>query len=104
MLRQEQRAEIRVLARQGKGIRAIARELGISRTTVGRYLGDPAARGYGPRALLRIASASLSEVAAGLHRMRRRALRMDPNPTVGRTLPAPGLLTANALQADLNRG
>ena len=50
MLRQEQRVEIRVLARQGKGIRAIARELGISRTTVRRYLADPAARGYGPRA------------------------------------------------------
>jgi transposase len=50
MLRQEQRVEIRVLARQGKGIRAIARELGISRTTVRRHLADPAAGGYGPRA------------------------------------------------------
>lgn len=50
MLTREQRVEIRVLARQGKGIRAIARELGISRTTVRRYLANPAAGGYGPRA------------------------------------------------------
>lgn len=50
MLRQEQRVEIRVLARQGKGIRAIARELGISRTTVRRYLADARAGRYGPRA------------------------------------------------------
>jgi len=50
MLTREQSVEIRVLARQGKGIRAIARELGISRTTVRRHLADPQAGRYGPRA------------------------------------------------------
>ena len=50
MLTQEQCVEIRVLARQKKGIRAIARELGIDRKTVRRYLQDPGAGRYGPRA------------------------------------------------------
>lgn len=50
MLTQEQSVEIKVLWRQGMGIRAIARELGISRTTVRRYLEDPDAGQYGPRA------------------------------------------------------
>ena len=49
MLTQEQAVEIRVLRRQGKGIRAIAREFGLSRVTVRRYLRDPNARRYGPR-------------------------------------------------------
>jgi transposase len=42
--------EIRVLHRQGMGIRAIARELGIARKTVRRYLEAADARRYGPRA------------------------------------------------------
>lgn len=37
MLTQEQTVEIRVLKRQGLGVRAIARELGVSRVTVRRY-------------------------------------------------------------------
>jgi transposase len=41
--------EIRVLRRQGMRIRAIARELGCSRTTVRRYLRDELASRYGPR-------------------------------------------------------
>ena len=41
--------EIRVLRRRGLGIRAIAKELGCSRTTVKRYLRDQAASLYGPR-------------------------------------------------------
>jgi len=41
--------EIKVLARQGKSIKAIARELGVSRNTVRRYLRDDAGVGYGPR-------------------------------------------------------
>src|SRR5579871_4352122 len=49
MLTQEQAVEIRVLRRQGKGIRAIARELGVSRLTVRRYVRDPSAARYGPR-------------------------------------------------------
>jgi transposase len=49
MLTQEQTVEIRVLRRQGKSIRAIARELGVSRVTVRRYLRDPDAARYGPR-------------------------------------------------------
>lgn len=38
MLTQEEAVEVRVMARQGKGIREIARELGVSRNTVRRYL------------------------------------------------------------------
>ncbi len=49
MLTQEQGVEIRVLSRQGKSIRAIARELGISRVTVRRYLSDPEPGSYRPR-------------------------------------------------------
>src|SRR6185436_20642239 len=49
MLTQEQAVEIRVLSRRGLGIRAIAKELGCSRTTVKRYLRDQAASRYGPR-------------------------------------------------------
>lgn len=57
MLTKEAVMEIKLLARQGLGIRAIARELGISRNTVKRYLrGEalkpPGARGPGrPRKL-----------------------------------------------------
>lgn len=49
MLTREQSVEIQVLRRQGWSIRAIARELGLSRVTVRRYLADPATRRYGPR-------------------------------------------------------
>src|SRR5258708_12636102 len=49
MLTQEQAVEIRVLRRQGMGIRAIARELGLSRVTVRRYLRGAGAARYGPR-------------------------------------------------------
>ena len=38
--------EIRVLARHGKGVREIAREVGVSRNTVRRYLRDPDAVRY----------------------------------------------------------
>ena len=38
MLTQEEAVEIKVLARQGKGIREIARDVGVSRNTVRRYL------------------------------------------------------------------
>ena len=41
MLTREQAVEIRVLRRQGMSIRAIARELGLSRVTVRRYLLGP---------------------------------------------------------------
>lgn len=50
MLTQEQAVEIRVLARQGMGIREIARQMGCSRNTVKRYLRDTEAQRYGPRA------------------------------------------------------
>lgn len=43
--------EIRVLARHGKGLREIAREVGVSRNTVRRYLRDPAAARYRSRPL-----------------------------------------------------
>ena len=50
MLTQEQAVEIRVLRRHGWSIRAIARETGLSRVTVRRYLQDPqSAARYGPR-------------------------------------------------------
>lgn len=38
VLSQEEAVEVKVLARQGKGVREIARELGVSRNTVRRYL------------------------------------------------------------------
>ncbi len=38
--------EIRVLAKQGAGVREIAREVGVSRNTVRRYLRDPEASRY----------------------------------------------------------
>ena len=37
MLTQEQAVEIRVMARRGEGIRAIAKQAGCSRNTVRRY-------------------------------------------------------------------
>jgi transposase len=49
MLTQERIVEIRILARQGKGIREIAQELGISRNTVRRYVRNLASRRYRPR-------------------------------------------------------
>jgi len=38
MLTQEQSVEIKVMARQGHSIKAIARELGLSRNTIRKYL------------------------------------------------------------------
>lgn len=49
MLTQENQVEIRVLARQGMGVRAIARELEVSRNTVRRVLRGQAPGRYGPR-------------------------------------------------------
>ena len=49
MLTQEQAVEIRVMARRGEGVRAIARQLGCSRNTVRRYLREQEAVRYGPR-------------------------------------------------------
>ena len=49
MLTPEQAVEIKVLVRQGVGIREIARQLGCSRNTVRRYLREAAASRYGPR-------------------------------------------------------
>lgn len=49
MLTQEQRVELRVMARRGMAIRELARELGCSRNTVKRYLRDAKASRYGPR-------------------------------------------------------
>ncbi len=42
--------EVRVLARRGGKVKQIARELGVSRNTVRRYLRDPDAGRYRPRA------------------------------------------------------
>ena len=50
MLTQEQAVEIQVLRRQGRSVRQIAREMGLSRNTVRRYLREPNKAGYGPRA------------------------------------------------------
>lgn len=49
MLTKEAVMEIRILARRGLGIRAIARELDISRNTVRRYLRGEAVREPGQR-------------------------------------------------------
>jgi transposase len=45
MLTQEEAVEIRVMARRGEGIRAIAKQLGCSRNTVRRYLREQQAKG-----------------------------------------------------------
>ncbi|MCX7065448.1 MAG: IS21 family transposase [Proteobacteria bacterium] len=45
----ETMVEIKVLARRGKSIKGIARELGVSRNTVRKYLRDAARPKYGPR-------------------------------------------------------
>jgi transposase len=49
MLTQEEAVEIRVMARRGEGVRAIAKQLGCSRNTVRRYLREQRASRYGPR-------------------------------------------------------
>ena len=49
MLLGEMALEIRLLAKRGKGLRAIAREVGVSRNTVRRYLRDGDAERYRPR-------------------------------------------------------
>ena len=45
MLTQEEAVEVRVMVRQGRGIREIARDLGVSRITATRYLDALAADG-----------------------------------------------------------
>lgn len=49
MLKREGVMEIRILHKQGHSIRAIARQLGVSRNTVRQYLRDAAEPGYSPR-------------------------------------------------------
>jgi transposase len=49
MLTQEQAVEIRVMARRGERLRAIAPQVGCSRNTVRRYLRDEEARRYSAR-------------------------------------------------------
>jgi transposase len=49
MLVGEMALEIRLLAKRGKGLRAIAREIGVPRHTVRRYLRDGNAERYRPR-------------------------------------------------------
>jgi transposase len=49
MLTQEQAVEIRVLERQGRSIRQIMRETGLSRNTVRKYLRGGGKATYGPR-------------------------------------------------------
>lgn len=49
MVGAEQVVEIRVLHRHGTGIREIARETGLSRNTIRRYLRNEAAPRYTPR-------------------------------------------------------
>ena len=49
MLTQEQAVEIQVLNKQGRSIRQTARETGLSRNTVRRYLREGSSVRYGPR-------------------------------------------------------
>src|SRR5579872_2886107 len=51
MVGSEAALEMRVLHRHGKSIREIAREMGVSRNTVRRYLRDEEAERYKPRPL-----------------------------------------------------
>ncbi len=51
MIGAELSMEMRVLAKHGKGVREIAREVGVSRNTVRRYLRDPDAVRYKARPL-----------------------------------------------------
>jgi transposase len=51
MVGSEAALELRVLHRHGKSIREIAREMGVSRNTVRRYLRDDEAERYRPRPL-----------------------------------------------------
>jgi transposase len=78
MLTQEQAVEVRVLKRQGKSIRAIARELGLSRVTVRRYLRKSGAQRYGPRALISQSTTTVSpsQDAARLRRPLQRPLQL----------------------------
>src|SRR5665213_2594778 len=50
MLTKQLQVEIGVLQRQGKGIREIAREMGVTRNTVRAALRGQRDEGYGPRA------------------------------------------------------
>ena len=68
--------EIRVLARQGQSIRAIAREMGLSKNTVKRQLRKADGPLYGPRAkrptklahfMTTCAAASKRRVRTGTH-------------------------------------
>ena len=47
MVGEERAVEIRVLAKHGMGVREIAREVGVSRNTVRRYLREGGWTGYG---------------------------------------------------------
>src|SRR5688572_30413113 len=49
MLTQEQAVEIRILERQGRSIRQIMRETGLSRNTIRKYLRGGGPVKYGPR-------------------------------------------------------
>ena len=49
MVGEELALEIRILAKHGKGVREIAREVGVSRNTVRRYLRAPDAVRYRQR-------------------------------------------------------
>ena len=64
MLRQMERSTIQVLHKRGKSQRAIARELGRSRTTVARALAEPADRAPAPRQRRSIADPYREQIAA----------------------------------------
>lgn len=49
MLTQEEAVEMRVMARRGESVRAIAKQMKCSRNTVRKYLRSAAAKRYGPR-------------------------------------------------------
>ena len=49
MLTQEEAVEMRVMARRGEGVRAIAKQLGCSRKPVRRCPREDEARRYGPQ-------------------------------------------------------
>src|SRR6266850_1510159 len=83
MLTREQAVEIRVLARRGMGLREIARQMGMSRNTVRRYLRQPWLDRYGPRAPAADEAGCVQGLPRWTHRGRAPALDSSDSAAAG---------------------